>query len=118
MNFNLKIHPQPEQNDFNCVICCNESCAPPTEYNCTQCDQKICNECYRTHILTNQLCVFCRSKLNIPKYRLHINQFQLHRLYYHTALVRVMMVVFVWYTLLLTYLYIISKFATKKRTRL
>lgn len=117
MNFNLKIHPQFEQNDFNCVICCNESCAPPTEYNCTQCDKKICNECYKTHILTNQLCVFCRSKLKIPRYKLHINQFK-HRIYYHNALVRVMMVVFVWYTLLLTYLYIISKFATKKRTRL
>ena len=114
---NLKIHPEHEPNDFNCVICCNESCAPPTEYSCTQCDKKICDDCYRTHILTSQLCVFCRSPLIITRYRLHISQFQLHRLYYHNALVRVMMVVFVWYTFLLTYLYIISKLAAKKRTR-
>ena len=39
---NLKIYPDPEQNDFDCLICCNESCTPPTEYNCTQCDKKIC----------------------------------------------------------------------------
>ena len=114
---NLKIHPEHEPNDFNCVICCNESCAPPTEYSCTQCDKKICDDCYRTHILTSQLCVFCRSPLIITRYRLHISQFQLHRLYYHNALVRVMMVVFVWYTFLLTYLYIISKLAAKKMTR-
>ena len=114
---NLKIYPDPEQNDFDCLICCNESCTPPTEYNCTQCDKKICDDCYRKHILTSQLCVFCRSQLNITRDRLHINQFQLHRLYYHNALVRVMMVVFVWYTLLLTYLYIILKLAGKKRTR-
>ena len=117
MSFNIKIHPILEPEHFDCVICYNESCEPSTKYNCTQCDKKICDDCYRKHILTSQLCVFCRSPLIITRYRLHINQFQLHRLYYHNALVRVMMVVFVWYTLLLTYLYIILNLAGNKRTR-
>ena len=112
MNLNLIIHPEPESNDFDCFICCNESCAPPTEYNCTQCDKKICDDCYRKHILTSQLCVFCRSQLNITRYRL--SQFQRQRLYYYNKLMRVLIVVFIWYTLLLTYLYIISKLASKK----
>mgnify|MGYP001973192951 CR=1 FL=1 len=113
MTLHLKIHP--ESNDFDCVICCNESCPPPTEYNCNQCDKKICNDCYRTHIITSELCVFCRSKLNIPRYRARLSNFQRQRLYYYNALVRVMMVVFVWYTILLTYLYVISKYYPKKK---
>ena len=116
MSFNLKIHPILEPEHFDCVICYNESCEPSTKYNCTQCDKKICDDCYRKHILTSQLCVFCRSQLNITRYRL--SQFQRKRLYYYNKLMRVLIVVFIWYTLLLTYLYIISKLAAKKRTRL
>ena len=113
MTLQFKIHP--ELNEFNCVICCNESCPPPTEYNCNQCDKKICNDCYRTHILTSQLCVFCRSELNISQCRLHITQFQQQRQYYYSRLTRIMMVIFVWYTILLSYLYLLSKFNRKKR---
>ena len=112
MSFNLKIHPILEPEHFDCVICYNESCEPSTKYNCTQCDKKICDDCYRMHILTSNLCVFCRGKLKIRRYRL--NQFQRQRLYYYNKLMRLLIVVFIWCTLLLTYLYIISKLASKK----
>ncbi len=112
MSFNLKIHPILEPEHFDCVICYNESCEPSTKYNCTQCDKKICDDCYRMYIVTSDLCVFCRSKLKITRYRL--SQFQRQRLYYYNKLMRVLIVVFIWYTLLLTYLYIISKLASKK----
>ena len=98
---------------FECVICCDSSCKPPTKYKCTQCNQQICDDCYETHILTSNTCVFCRHELNIKK-SISLTRFQQYRLYYYKGLIKLTVIILIWYIFLLTYLFIFSKVNWKK----
>ena len=54
----------------DCIICYETK---QLEYECTQCQQLICNECYTMWFKNNNTCPYCRSK--IVKNNVYLNLF-------------------------------------------
>jgi len=53
--------------NFECPVCFVTGSALPTKYECTNCDKKICDDCFTRHVVTKRNCAFCRAPLSIAE---------------------------------------------------
>ena len=51
---------------YECSICCETYENEQLKYNCSECYNKTCDNCYTKHIQTSNICIFCRKPLIVP----------------------------------------------------
>ena len=106
----------PITHNFNCTICTNIT-STPTKYICNNdnCKEQICDTCFLSHISTNQNCVFCRTPLNISEEDVRTHEVintEHQSNYLNNIILRykrrfqlVVISIFIWYVLFITYLF-------------
>lgn len=102
---------------FECKICYEKSQEQPTKYKCSTCDGKICDSCFLKQINgKKKKCVFCRGDLEINqddiKFDIGSNYNRLSIEIYRRNRWKIfflIIILFIWYTIFLSYLFISAK---------
>jgi len=100
--------------NFECPVCFVTGSVLPTKYKCTNCDKKICDDCFTRHVVTKRDCVFCRAPLSIAETGTKDVEVKGKCMMlcarYRMCLTTIICILCIWYTLLFVHMFAMSGF--------
>jgi hypothetical protein len=100
--------------NFECPVCFATGSVLPIKYKCTNCDKKICDDCFARHVVTKRSCAFCRAPLSIAETDLKDiesrGKCMVFCVQYRRCLTVLTCILCTWYTLMFIHIFAMSGF--------